>query len=96
MIPDTATDTKANFLRLLSYVKERKIGLIMAIIGMIGYGAVDTMFVYSIKPLIDEGLTGKNPQVLTYMPIFVLGIVLLRGSAVLPVVMAWLGLVVIW
>jgi subfamily B ATP-binding cassette protein MsbA len=79
MIPDTATNTKANFLRLLSYVKDRKIGLIVAIIGMIGYGAVDTLFVYSIKPLIDEGLSGKNPAILTYMPIFVLGIVLLRG-----------------
>ncbi len=93
MIPDTATDTKANFIRLLSYVKERKIGLIMAIIGMIGYGAVDTMFVYSIKPLIDEGLTGKNPQVLTYMPIFVLGIVLLRGICgfASSYGMAWVG-----
>ncbi|WP_432453412.1 lipid A export permease/ATP-binding protein MsbA [Agarivorans sp. QJM3NY_29] len=79
MIPDTATDTKANFIRLLGYVKDRKIGLIVAVIGMIGYGAVDTMFVYSIKPLIDEGLSGSNPAVLTYMPIFVLGIVLLRG-----------------
>ncbi|MGY5453245.1 lipid A export permease/ATP-binding protein MsbA [Agarivorans sp. MS3-6] len=79
MIPETATDTKANYLRLLSYVKDRKIGLIVAIIGMIGYGAVDTLFVYSIKPLIDEGLTGNNPAILTYMPIFVLGIVLLRG-----------------
>ncbi|GDY25852.1 lipid A export ATP-binding/permease protein MsbA [Agarivorans sp. Toyoura001] len=79
MIPETATDTKANYIRLLSYVKDRKIGLIVAIIGMIGYGAVDTLFVYSIKPLIDEGLSGKNPDIMTYMPIFILGIVLLRG-----------------
>ncbi|MDO6762018.1 lipid A export permease/ATP-binding protein MsbA [Agarivorans sp. 1_MG-2023] len=79
MIPETATDTKANYIRLLSYVKDRKIGLIVAIIGMIGYGAVDTLFVYSIKPLIDEGLSGENPDIMTYMPIFILGIVLLRG-----------------
>lgn len=93
MIPESAVDTKANFYRLLGYVKERKAGIIAAIIGMIGYAAVDTTFVYSIKPLIDEGLTGENPAVLTYMPIFVVGIVLLRGlcNFISTYCMAWVG-----
>ncbi|WP_026970295.1 lipid A export permease/ATP-binding protein MsbA [Aliagarivorans marinus] len=93
MIEETATDSKANFKRLLSYVKDRKSGLILAIIGMIGYGIVDTIFVYSIKPLIDDGLTGNNPNVLKYMPIFVMLIVLFRGicNFASSYGMAWVG-----
>ena len=48
---------------------------------VITYAAVDTTFVYSIQPLIDEGLSGKNPAVLRWMPLFVIGIVILRGVA---------------
>ncbi|GAA3532253.1 lipid A ABC transporter ATP-binding protein/permease MsbA [Zobellella aerophila] len=79
--------------RLLGYVKERKLGLVAAIIGMAGYAAVDTTFVYSIKPLIDEGLTGQDPAVLKWMPLFVIGIVFLRGICTFlsNYCMAWVG-----
>ncbi|MBL1377998.1 lipid A ABC transporter ATP-binding protein/permease MsbA [Zobellella iuensis] len=79
--------------RLLGYVKERKLGLVAAIIGMAGYAAVDTTFVYSIKPLIDEGLTGQDPNVLKWMPLFVIGIVSLRGVCTFlsGYCMAWVG-----
>ncbi|MCC4263911.1 lipid A ABC transporter ATP-binding protein/permease MsbA [Oceanimonas baumannii] len=79
--------------RLLVYVKERKLGLVAAIIGMAGYAAVDTAFVYSIKPLIDEGLTGQDPAVLKWMPFFVIGIVFLRGICTFlsGYCMAWVG-----
>ncbi|RKF17797.1 lipid A export permease/ATP-binding protein MsbA [Alginatibacterium sediminis] len=93
MISETATDSKANFKRLLGYVKDLKLGLFGAILGMIGYGIIDTLFVYSIKPLVDEGLTGNNPSVLKYMPIFVLGVVFVRGicSFATSYGMAWAG-----
>ncbi|WP_445397964.1 lipid A ABC transporter ATP-binding protein/permease MsbA [Zobellella sp. An-6] len=79
--------------RLLGYVKERKLGLVAAIFGMAGYAAVDTTFVYSIKPLIDEGLTGQDPNVLKWMPLFVIGIVFLRGVCTFlsGYCMAWVG-----
>jgi ATP-binding cassette, subfamily B, bacterial MsbA len=79
--------------RLLGYVKERKLGLVAAIIGMAGYAAVDTTFVYSIKPLIDDGLTGQDPDVLKWMPLFVIGIVFLRGVCTFlsGFCMAWVG-----
>ncbi|PSJ45583.1 lipid ABC transporter permease/ATP-binding protein [Zobellella endophytica] len=79
--------------RLLGYVKERKLGLVAAIIGMAGYAAVDTTFVYSIKPLIDDGLTGQDPNVLKWMPLFVIGIVFLRGICTFlsGYCMAWVG-----
>lgn len=81
------------FKRLLGYVRDRKLGLIGGIIGMLGYAAVDTTFVYSIKPLIDEGINGSDPSVLKWMPFFVLGIVALRGLAnfLSNYCMAWVG-----
>ncbi|MDN6870013.1 lipid A ABC transporter ATP-binding protein/permease MsbA, partial [Aeromonas caviae] len=77
----------------LGYVRDRKLGLVGGIIGMLGYAAVDTTFVYSIKPLIDQGLNGNDSSVLKWMPFFVLGIVALRGCAAFlsNYCMAWVG-----
>ena len=60
--------------RLLGYVKDRRGGLALAILGMAGYGVVDTSLVYSIQPLIDDGLSGKNPSVLFTMAFVVMGL----------------------
>ncbi|MFT6926012.1 MAG: subfamily B ATP-binding cassette protein MsbA [Psychromonas sp.] len=81
------------FRRLLGYVKEFKLGLAAAIIAMIGYAAIDTAFIYSIKPLMDKGLTGQSPEILTFMPIFVILIVAARGlvSFVSSYCMSWVG-----
>ena len=79
--------------RLLGYIKDRKGGLALAMLGMAGYGAVDTSLVYSIQPLIDDGLSGKNPHVLFVMAFVVTGLVFLRGiSAFLSdYFMSWVG-----
>lgn len=94
MAEDKSTSPKkSNFTRLLTYVSERKAGLIAAIIGMIGYACVDVTFIYSIKPLIDQGLSGKDPSVLKIMPFFVVGIVILRGlcNFISSYCMSWVG-----
>ncbi|GGB42796.1 lipid A export ATP-binding/permease protein MsbA [Oceanisphaera marina] len=93
MSQDAHTSSWPVLKRLLGYVKERKLGLLAAIIGMAGYAAVDTAFVYSIKPLIDDGLTGQDPAVLKWMPVFVMGIVFLRGVCTFlsGFCMAWVG-----
>ena len=79
--------------RLLGYVKDRRGGLALAILGMVGYGVVDTSLVYSIQPLIDDGLSGKNPSVLFTMAFVVMGLVVVRGiSAFLSdYFMSWVG-----
>ena len=81
------------FKRLLGYVKEFKLGLSAAIIAMIGYAVVDASFIYSIKPLMDKGLTGQDPDILTFMPIFVILIVGARGvvAFVSSYCMSWVG-----
>lgn len=79
--------------RLMSYVKERRLGFVGGVIGMLGFAAVDAVFVSSIKPLIDEGLSGKNSAILTWMPLFVILIVTLRGFCTFlsSYCMAWVG-----
>lgn len=79
--------------RLLGYVKERKLGLLMAVIGMVGYAAVNTAFISAVKPLIDDGLTGQDPAFLKMMPFFILGMFFLQGlfSFMSSFCMAWVG-----
>ncbi|MGU5557755.1 lipid A ABC transporter ATP-binding protein/permease MsbA [Aeromonas caviae] len=93
MQQETSQESWTVFKRLLGYVRDRKLGLVGGIIGMLGYAAVDTTFVYSIKPLIDQGLNGNDSSVLKWMPLFVLGIVALRGCAAFlsNYCMAWVG-----
>ncbi|MDD6546481.1 MAG: lipid A export permease/ATP-binding protein MsbA, partial [Pseudomonadota bacterium] len=49
------------------------------IIGMVGNGLTDTVFVSTIKPLLDDGINAHNSNVLFWMPWVVIGIVALRG-----------------
>lgn len=79
--------------RLLSYTRGRRKGLVIAMLGMAGYAGVDTLFVSAIKPLIDDGLSGKNPGVMHWMPFFIIGIVTLRGicNFISDYFMAWVG-----
>lgn len=51
----------------------------LAIIGMVGNGLTDTVFVSTIKPLLDDGINAHNSNVLFWMPWVVIGIVALRG-----------------
>ena len=81
------------FKRLIGYVKDFKLALFAAIIGMIGYAAVDMLLIWSLQPLIDNGFTGKDPSILEMMPYFVVVVIALRGlSAFLSsYCMAWVG-----
>jgi len=71
--------TWQNFKRLMGYAKPYKFGLVAAIIGMLGYAAVDSFVFSQLKPLIDEGLTGANPNFMKWAPIFVVGMFIIRG-----------------
>jgi subfamily B ATP-binding cassette protein MsbA len=79
--------------RLIGYVKEFKLALFGGIVGMIGYAVVDMLLIWSLKPLLDDGFTGKDPSILQMMPIFVIVIIAIRGvSAFLSsYCMAWVG-----
>ncbi len=96
MQQETSQESWPVFKRLLGYVRDRKLGLVGGIIGMLGYAAVDTTFVYSIKPLIDQGLNGNDSSVLKWMPFFVLGIVALAVAPPSSPTTAWPGSATMW
>jgi len=85
--------TWQNFKRLMSYTKPYKLGFIAAIIGMLGYAGVDTVFFSQLQPLIDDGLSGANPDFMKWAPLFVIVCFLLRGIChfVGNYCLAWVG-----
>ena len=83
--PDSCSDLRSSesgprlLRRLFSYILNYKIYFVLAIIGMVGNGLTDTVFVSTIKPLLDDGINAHNSEVLFWMPWVVIGIVALRG-----------------
>ncbi|WP_105254261.1 lipid A export permease/ATP-binding protein MsbA [Pseudoalteromonas sp. T1lg75] len=73
----SATQT---YKRLLGYVTSYKSAAIVAIIGMLGYSAMDATFVWLMQPFIDDGLTDRNSTVLSWAPYVVIALVLGRGT----------------
>jgi len=89
----TDDNTWQNFKRLMSYAKPYKIGFIAAIIGMLGYAGIDTLFFSQLQPLIDDGLSGANPNFMKWAPAFVIGCFMVRGIChfVGNYCLAWVG-----
>ncbi len=71
--------TWQNFLRLMGYAKVYKKAGIFAIVCMLGYAAIDVYFLSKLPALIDEGLSGKNPEFMKWAPLFVVICFILRG-----------------
>ena len=88
----TAT-TWQNFKRLLGYAKPYKLGFIAAIVGMLGYAAIDVYFLSKLQPLIDEGLTGANADFMKWAPLFVVVAFVVRGlfHFIANYCLAWVG-----
>jgi subfamily B ATP-binding cassette protein MsbA len=82
-----------NFKRLVSYAKPYKLGFVAAIVGMLGYAAIDVYFLKQLQPLIDEGLAGKNANFMKWAPIFIVCAFIVRGIAhfVANYCLAWVG-----
>jgi len=85
--------TWQNFKRLMSYAKPYKIGFVAAIIGMLGYAGVDTLFFSQLQPLIDDGLSGANPNFMKWAPLFVIVCFIVRGIChfIGNYCLAWVG-----
>ncbi|WP_105168419.1 lipid A export permease/ATP-binding protein MsbA [Pseudoalteromonas sp. T1lg23B] len=70
---------KQIYKRLLKYTFDYKLVAILSIVGMLGYAAMDALFIKLMQPFIDEGLTQRNTEVLTWAPLIVIVLVLGRG-----------------
>lgn len=79
--------------RLMKYVGEFKVAFFIAVIGNLIYAGMDILFIALIEPLMDEGLVKGNIEMMKLAPLFILGILLVRGIAafVSTYFMAWVG-----
>ena len=87
------TTSSQTYRRLLGYVKQYKLAFFFAVIGNLIYAAMDVWFISLIEPLMDEGLINGNIELMKLAPLFILGILLVRGlaSIVSTYCMAWVG-----
>ena len=67
--------------RLLSYTWRHKGWLGIAAAGMAGYAGADTALIYILKPLLDGSIVDRDPWMIRWLPIFMLLLFLLRGTA---------------
>ncbi|RUO81502.1 lipid A export permease/ATP-binding protein MsbA [Idiomarina tyrosinivorans] len=67
------------FKRLIQYIKPYRAAFFTAIVGMLGYAAIDTYFFSQIETLIDDGLTEQDSTILIYGAIFVPVFFIIRG-----------------
>lgn len=79
--------------RLLRYTWRYKQWLGFAAIGMICYAGADTALIYILKPLLDGSIVDRDPWMIRWVPVFMLGLFLARGVAgfVSSYGMAWVA-----
>jgi len=67
------------YFRLLGYVRPYWRMFALAIFGMVATAATEPVFPALMKPLLDNNFSGKNPDSLYLIPVFLIGLFLLRG-----------------
>ncbi|WP_085297768.1 lipid A export permease/ATP-binding protein MsbA [Cognaticolwellia mytili] len=89
----TKISTWQTFVRLMGYAKAYKVGFLLSILGMLTYAGIDLLFLSKLQPLIDDGLTGADPNFMKWAPIFVISCFLIRGIShfIANYFLAWVG-----
>ncbi|MCL2310231.1 MAG: lipid A export permease/ATP-binding protein MsbA [Proteobacteria bacterium] len=65
--------------RLLGYLRGYWKVFAMSLLAMTVAAATEPAFVSLMKPLVDGGLVGKDPRTMTWVPLAIIGLFLLRG-----------------
>jgi subfamily B ATP-binding cassette protein MsbA len=81
MFFENSSSDKQTLVRLVKYFAPHKVMLFVALVGLLGFSIVDAGMIYFIQPLIDEGLTKSDGNVLKIGALLVIVIFLLRGIA---------------
>lgn len=79
MLNDKDLSTWQTFRRLWPMIRPFKNGLIVASIALVLNAASDTFMLSLLKPLLDDGFGKTESSVLKWMPLVVIGLMLLRG-----------------
>ncbi|MEX9953108.1 lipid A ABC transporter ATP-binding protein/permease MsbA [Providencia rettgeri] len=78
---DKDLSTKQTFRRLWPIIAPFKAGLIVAAIALIINAAGDAFMISLLKPLLDEGFDKADNDVLKWLPLAVLGLMVVRGGS---------------
>lgn len=83
--------------RLLTYIRPHLVVFIIAILGLVGYAIADAGMAYVMKPLLDDGFTRRDEDMILLLPLLIVGLFVLRGGAgfISNYGMAYVGLRVI-
>jgi len=79
MHPDKDLSTWQTFRRLWPLIAPHKAGLFVSAIALILNAAGDTLMLSLLKPLLDDGFGKADKSVLIWMPLAVIGLMLVRG-----------------
>ncbi|MCW6567978.1 lipid A ABC transporter ATP-binding protein/permease MsbA [Yersinia ruckeri] len=79
MMNDKDLSTWQTFRRLWPMIAPFKTGLIAAAIALILNAASDTFMLSLLKPLLDDGFGKANSSILMWMPLAIIGLMLVRG-----------------
>ena len=67
------------FKRFRAYLKDFKLAFMLAVIGMVGYSAIDVAVVAQLKPIVDDSLGKGDYEYLRMASYFIVPIFILRG-----------------
>ncbi|WP_145561782.1 lipid A ABC transporter ATP-binding protein/permease MsbA [Yersinia aldovae] len=79
MMNDKDLSTWQTFRRLWPMISPYKTGLVVAAIALILNAASDTFMLSLLKPLLDDGFGKANSSILKWMPLAVIGLMIVRG-----------------
>ena len=79
MMNDKDLSTWQTFRRLWPMIKPFKAGLIAAAIALVANAASDTFMLSLLKPLLDDGFGKADRSILLWMPLVVIGLMVVRG-----------------
>lgn len=81
MLNDKDLSTWQTFRRLWPMISPYRAGLIVAATALVINAAGDTLMLSLLKPLLDEGFGKADRSVLVWMPLMVIGLMLMRGTS---------------
>lgn len=76
---DTNLSTRQTFGRLWPMISPFRLGLLVAGVALIVNAAIDPFMLTLLKKLLDDVIGQKNPGILVWMPLVIIGLILIRG-----------------
>lgn len=87
------TESPSQVRRFLTYLRDFKLALFVAMLGMMGYSALDTLVIAQLQPLIDDSLSNNDSNFLRMAAYAIVPLFLLRGlfNFIGTYTLSWVG-----